>query len=94
LSREIDKKTKKYLTFVFEKMMIVIMENNIYQELKEYILYERRMKITHAADDIEISRQYLSDICNEKTKPGGQIAFKIQKWSNGRFQAAELMGLE
>ena len=65
----------------------------IQEQLKEYIKYERRVTYGVAAEQIGISRQWLSDIINKNAPMGKKAAVLIQNWSNGRLTASELMGL-
>ena len=66
----------------------------IYKNLREYIIYGRRVTISKASQQIGISRQFLSDIINGNVIPGFKASYKIQMWSNGKFKAAELMGMQ
>ena len=58
-------------------------------DLKTYIS-EMRLTQQEAADGIGISRQYLSEILNEKSIPGREVAFKIVIWSNKMVRLEDL----
>ena len=63
----------------------------IYKQLSDYIKYERRMTFVAAAKSIDISTRNLFNILSGRP-PGKRTAFKIQKWSKGKFKASKLAG--
>ena len=46
-----------------------------------------------AADEMGLSRQYFTQICNGKRIPGKTAALKIAKYFDGEITPAELMQL-
>ena len=61
--------------------------------LKDYITKVRNTTITAAASELNCTREYLSDICNNKKEAGKGLSKRIQFWSNGMIKAADLMGV-
>ena len=60
-------------------------------KLKTYIFKNRKITITKAADELGVSRPYLSDVVNGKLGAGKKLAQKIEKWSGGCVSAIEAM---
>jgi DNA-binding XRE family transcriptional regulator len=62
------------------------------KKLKKLIL--ERGTIKDAAEQyIGVTRQYLTDVCNNKVIPGRKTATKIHKYIKKEMTVAEIMGL-
>ena len=63
-------------------------------QVKNYILYDRRMSIKKAASLMPISRVHLSNYVNGRLEfLGRKAAVAISDFSNDKFKASKLMGL-
>ena len=51
------------------------------KDLKDYILYERRVTIKEAAHQMGLSRVHLTNICNGVVRRGAKAKSKIKKWT-------------
>ena len=59
-------------------------------KLRKFISEYRKITIAEAAEEVGITRQYLSEIINGR-RAGRATAIKISKWADGFVSVAELM---
>jgi len=58
--------------------------------LREFLFYEEK-SITEFAKELEVSRNYLSQIALGHLKPSKRLARDIEKFTNGKVKAEELL---
>ena len=69
----------------------------LHTQVRNYILYERRITIEAAAEQMPISRVHLTNFLNGHFERGGlgkKAAVAIAEFSCGKYKASELMGVE
>jgi len=60
--------------------------------IKKYLKLIHK-SITAAADELGVTRPYLTDIVNGKRIPGRKLAVKIERWSDGHIKASDLLSV-
>jgi len=58
-------------------------------ELKNY-LFLRRLSVTEAAKELDVSREWLSQIMHKKKIAGRVLAQRIEEWSEGAVKPGDL----